>query len=200
VEDYSGLAPCATDEENIMNKMTKTGLLSLVLVAAAVPAVFAQGTEPVQKPISIKLGVYLPVKADVGDLLGHTWFAAGADYAFSKTASATPILPLVYVDYTGSSKNGIKGDFVGVGLGFRAYMSRATNTTVAPYYGAGIGAYFSHASGSGLSVNNTQLGGKVDIGAELNSGPFLEAAYQIIPQDVSGSNLGGFNIMVGDRF
>ena len=66
--------------------------------------------------------------------------------------------------------------------GYFGQSSNGTGTSVSPYLGAGIGAYFSHASGGGTSKTNTQVGGKIFLGAELNSGPFIEAAYEILPR------------------
>ena len=51
---------------------------------------------------------------------------------------------------------------------------------------------------------NTQVGGKIFLGAELNSGPFIEAAYEILPQSthINGSSyrFDGFDVAVGYRF
>lgn len=134
---------------------------------------------PVQKPITVKIGAFFPTDGNARDAVGKTWFGAGADYAFRKTDAAAPILPLVYVDYAGKSGNGLSLSTVG----------------------AGIGAYFLNASGGGTSDNNTVLGGKVNVGVELNQGPFLEAAYQVTGKyKNSSSNANGLSFMVGDRF
>ena len=85
-----------------------------------------------------------------------------------------------------------------------ARAPRGTGTSFSPYLGAGIGAYFSHASGNGTDKTNTQVGGKIFLGAELNSGPFVEAAYEILPQSthINGSSyrFDGFDVAVGYRF
>ena len=185
--------------------MQKQFILAGAVVAGLLPTVAGHAqsadTQPVQRPISIKLGVFLPSDGNVKSAVGNTAFTAGADYAFTKTATASPILPLAYVDYAGKSKNGVRLSFVSVGVGVRAYANRATNTKVAPFYGAGIGAYFLNGSGGGTSNNNTVLGGKVNLGVELNQGPFLEAAYQVTGKyKNSSSNANGLSFMVGDRF
>jgi len=156
-------------------------------------------TVPVQKPVTIKLGAFFPTDSNARDAVGNTWFAVGADYAFRKTDAAAPVLPLVYVDYAGKSKNGFRLSTVGVGVGVRAYGNRATTTKVVPFYGAGIGAYFLNASGNGIDETETRLGGKVNIGVELNQGPFLEAAYTLTGK-VSGDDLNGISVLIGTRF
>ena len=125
------------------------------------------------------------------------------DYAFTKTNTETPALTSLYVDYAGTDH----AQLYSVGVAERGYFgqsAKGTGTSFSPYLGAGIGAYFSHASGGGTSKTNTQIGGKVFLGAELNSGPFVEAAYEILPQSthINGSSyrFDGFDVAVGYRF
>lgn len=184
--------------------MQKPFLVAAAIVAGLLPAVAGHAqdigpTVPVQKPVSIKIGAFFPTDSNARDAVGNTWLTAGADYAFRKTDAAAPVLPLVYVDYAGKNKNGITLSTVGVGVGVRAYGNRATTTQVVPFYGAGIGAYFLHGSGGGTSENKTRLGGKVNAGVELNSGPFLEAAYTLTGK-VQGDDLNGISVSIGDRF
>lgn len=179
--------------------MTATVILAALLPAAASHAqILGAPTAPVQKPVSIKLGAFFPTNSSARSDVGNTWFQAGLDYAFRKTDNAAPLLPLVYLDYAGKSRSGIHESSTGLGVGVRAYGNRATNTKVAPYFGAGLGAYFLHASGGG-TTNKTVLGGKVNAGVELNQGPFLEAAYQITGK-VNGDDLNGVSVLIGDRF
>ena len=103
-----------------------------------------------QKPVTIKLGVFLPSNGNFKDALGKTWFSAGVDYAFNKQGDTQNMMPLAYVDYAGANKHGLKANYVGVGPGIRYYTSPPGTSTTTPYVGAGIGAYFIHASGAAL--------------------------------------------------
>lgn len=185
--------------------MQKHFVLAATVLASLLPAVTGHAqlvggpTVAVQKPATVKLGLFFPTSSDARDAVGKTWFTAGADYAFRKTDAAAPVLPLIYVDYAGKNKNGLSLSSVGVGLGVRAYGNRATNTKVVPFYGAGIGAYFLHGSGGGTSENKTRFGGKINAGVELNQGPFLEAAYTLTGK-VAGDDLNGVSVLIGDRF
>src|SRR5690242_5737515 len=89
-----------------MKKAVMISLLGMALAGLAGTAVKADDAVPVQRPTSIKLGVYLPTGGGAKDVSGSTVFAAGIDYAFSKTADEAPIEPLAYFDYAGGSKNG----------------------------------------------------------------------------------------------
>lgn len=184
-----------------MNKFASTGLLALALGVIAMPVVHAQSTQPVVKPISIKIGAYLPTDGSARSAAGSTLLAIGADYAFQKSAADSPVEPLVYADYTGGSKNGGHLDLFGIGVGLRAYPDRTNDESVIPFYGVGIGldALDAHGSGSS-SKTNIQVGGKVEVGVEMNTGPFAEAEYQYVPQKADGIRADGFNVMVGDRF
>ena len=185
-----------------MKNIVPVGLLGLVLGAAA-PAVRAQdvATQPVIKPISIKLGVFLPTDGTGRSQGGSTQFAAGIDYAFTKTTADSPVLPLVYFDYQGGSSNGGHANLYNVGVGIRAYPNRTNGQQVIPFYGAGIGVDFLDAkNGGGRSTTKGMFAGKVNLGVELNTGPFAEVQYQIVPGSTEGVHDSGFNVMVGDRF
>ena len=191
-----------------MKKTLIVGLLGVLLGVAAGAGVQAQTPDTtVQKPISIKIGAFFPGNGTLKSATHNTWVKVGADYAFSKTNTANPLLTSGYVDYTGSSGSGNHASVVGVGVAARDYFSTTSagsGTSFSPYAGVGIGAYFSHASGGGNTKDNTQIGGKIFLGAELNSGPFVEAAYNILPQSthIGGSNIkyDGFDVSVGYRF
>ena len=185
-----------------MKNIICIGLLGLTLGAAA-PAVHAQDvpTQPVIKPLSIRLGAFLPTDGSGRSQGGSTQIAVGADYAFTKTTADTPVLPLVYLDYQGGSRSGGHADLYGVGVGVRAHPDRTNGQQVIPFYGAGIGLDFLDAkSGGGRSTTKGMIAGKLELGVELNTGPFAEAEYQIVPSSVNGIHDSGFNIMVGDRF
>ena len=132
-----------------------TGLCGLGTGAAA------QSDAPAAKPITIKLGAFFPSGSKLRDGISDTWFSAGAEYAFQPSASsatASSLVPLAYVDYAGINRHGVNADYVGVGPGVRYYLTPAGTSTLNPYVGAGIGAYFLHDSGFGSSDNKTQFG------------------------------------------
>lgn len=160
-----------------MKKTMAVILLGTTLSGISVGAQAQDTAAPVQKPISIKLGVFLPSNGNIKAALGKTWFSAGAEYAFNKQGNTQNIMPLAYVDYAGAKKNGIDANFIGVGPGVRYYTSPPGTSTTTPYLGAGVGAYFIHASGGGDSTNNTRFGGKVNIGIEFQQMYLLEANY-----------------------
>ena len=181
-----------------MKKTMAVILLGTTLCGIAAGA-RADDAEPVQKPITIKLGIFLPSNGDIKNAIGKTWFSAGADYAFNKQGAGQSLMPLAYVDYAGRSSHGINADFAGVGAGLRGYGSPPGTSTMAPYFGAGVGAYFIHASGGGNSTNDTRFGGKINIGVEFQQTYLLEANYTYAGK-VSGTTVDGFNIQAGLRF
>ena len=100
------------------NILTLSALLggALVSIAAGSAQAQAPATQPVQKPITIKLGAFFPTASSGRDAGGSTEFSAGLDYAFAKTTTTSPILPSVYFDYQGGSKNGGHSDSYGLGV------------------------------------------------------------------------------------
>ncbi|BDI31850.1 hypothetical protein CCAX7_39010 [Capsulimonas corticalis] len=181
--------------------MKKTMIVSTIALLASVLGTSAAQAQdaPVQKPLSIKIGGYFPSGGDARTL-GNTWLHVGGDYAFGKTDTASPLLKLGYVDYSGKEKDGVRGQYIGVGLGVRAYANKATNTTVSPFYGAGLGVYFEQAKGGGQTKNTTGVGLKASVGVELNQGAFIEGGYTYLPQKVSDTDLSGFSADLGYRF
>ena len=159
----------------------------------------ADDAAPVQKPVTIKLGVFLPSNGNLKNAVGKTWFSAGADYAFNKQGGGQSVMPLAYVDYAGKSSHGLNVNYTAVGLGVRGYGSPPGTSTTAPYFGVGVGAYFIHASGGGDTTNDTRLGGKVNLGIEFQQMYLLEANYTYAGK-VSGVTADGFNIQAGLRF
>ncbi len=181
--------------------MTKT--MAVLLLGAALGGVAAgaraDDAAPVVKPITIKLGVFLPSDGNLKSAVGKTWFSAGADYAFNKQGAGQSVMPLAYVDYAGKSSHGLNVDYVGVGIGVRGYGSAPGTGTTTPYFGAGVGPYFLHGSGGGSSTNETRLGGKVAVGVELQQTFLLEANYTYAGK-VSGVTVDGVNFQAGVRF
>lgn len=195
-----------------MKKTAMIGLLGLLLGTAAGAGAQAQTPDTtVQKPISLKIGAFFPTDGNVKDGTHNTWIRAGADYAFAKTDAENPLLTSVYFDYAGSSSGGNHANLYGLGVAARDYFNTnstangvvGSGTSVSPYVGAGIGVYFLNASASGdENKTDTTVGGKVFLGAELNTGPFIEVGYNILPQKISyyDVNFSGFDATVGYRF
>ena len=187
-----------------MKKSLLSGIAALLLVGCAATVTRADDS-PVQKPISVKLGAFLPTGSGAKDR-GSAWFQGGLEYGFGKTDEASPSVKNVYLDYTQSkSKNGNPNSVLGIGVGVRSYGEKATNTKYAPYYGAGVGAYFqkgAKSTGANTSSTKTNLtaGLKGLVGVELNQGVFAEAGYTYLFSKANGQDLGGFNVALGLRF
>ncbi|MEO7718138.1 MAG: outer membrane beta-barrel protein [Capsulimonas sp.] len=181
--------------------MKKTMIVGAVALLASVLGTSAARAQdaPVQKPISIKVGGYFPQDGDARKI-GDTWLHVGGDYAFGKTDTESPLLKLGYLDYVGKEKDGVRGQYIGLGIGVRAYANRATNSTVSPFYGAGVGVYFEQAKGGGETKNKTGLGLKASAGVELNQGAFVEVGYTYLPEKIEGTDLSGFTADLGYRF
>lgn len=188
-------------KKNRMMKTMAAGCLGLALGGLAGGGAQAQAPEaaPVTKPITIKLGAFFPSDSALKDVIGKTWFNAGADYAFSKVGDQQNLMPLAYVDYAGKSGNGLTVSYVGVGPGVRYYLSPPGAGTVTPYVGAGLGAYFLRASGGGDSANKTKFGFKLNAGVEFQQMYLVEASYTNAGSE-SGTRFDGFNLQVGVRF
>ena len=189
--------------------MTKTTAVTLYATAlAALCGSFgtraqAQDDLPAPKPIAIKLGVFLPSNSDLKEVIGKTWFSAGADYAFlQKTGdgqSPAALVPLGYVDYAINKSHGITADYIGVGPGARYYLGAPGTSSLTPYVGAGAGAEVLHSSGNGTSLNQTRFGFKVNAGVEFSQTYLFEINYTY-PGSLSGTHYDGFNIQVGAKF
>lgn len=184
--------------------------LSLIATCSLALGLVAAGhaqtpTAPVQKPLSIKVGANFPTESSARSNEGTTTLSAGLDYAFVKTAEASPTLPSIYLDYAGGNKNGGHVNTYGLGVAVRQYTNGAIGSggsTTAPYIGAGIGAYVvdvRNGSGGGGSSTKTNLGGKVFAGVEFGGGVFVEANYQLIGSN-KGVNPSGIGAQLGYRF
>ncbi len=189
-----------------MNKTVTTALLTAAC-GAALCGVFtsgasAQSAAAAEKPITIKLGAFFPSGSRLKDGVRDTWFSAGAEYALpTKAGAATSNLSyLGYIDYAGSDHRGIKASYVGVGPGVR-YLLQApgSESTLTPYVGAGIGAYFLHGSGLGGSSNKTNFGYRLNAGVEFKRAYLFEVNYTDA-NSLSGARFSGFNIQLGAKF
>lgn len=184
----------------------KTKTMAVALLAASfsaasglfVASASAQSSAGAAKPITIKLGAFFPSGSALKDGVSDTWFSAGAEYAVHSAASPT-LAPLLYVDYAGVNRHGVNADYVGVGPGFRYALAAPGSSTLIPYVGAGIGAYFLHAKGFGSSDNKTQFGYRLNAGVEFNQAYLLEVNYTN-GGSLSGTRFGGFNVQVGAKF
>lgn len=175
------------------------------------------------KPITLKLGAFFPSGGDLRNGVGNTFFAAGAEYAFSPGREKS-LVPLVYVDYVGKSRsrntddgqgNSVSLDLtastVGVGGGVRYYIGAPGTGSVTPYVGAGVGVYFNRIklatavssggqSGSASdSLNKTQVGFRLNAGIEFQKMYLLEANYTNAGS-VEGTRIDGFGVQAGVRF
>ena len=181
-----------------------TAALGTALVGLAAGSVAAQSETPAAKPITIKLGVFLPSGSGLKDAVGKTWFSVGAEYdvpqsAGKSAAAQSSLTPLGYIDYAQNSKNGLRADYLGIGPGVRYTLAAPGTGTLIPYVGAGIGAYFLHASGLGGSSNKTDFGYRLNAGVEFSQSYLFEINYTD-PGSLSGTQFSGFNIQVGAKF
>lgn len=183
-----------------MKNLKLSTLLGGVLISMAAGAqAQAPATQPVQKPITIKLGAYYPTSSTGRKTGGNGQFSVGVDYALAKTTSAKPLLPSIYFDYQGGSRHAGHANSYGLGVAARYYTSLPGAATAAPYFGAGVGIYDEDlkqgASGSNNSVN---VGAKLLAGVEFSSA-LVEVNYQFLPKH-NGVNPDGFGLQVGYRF
>ena len=189
--------------------MTKTATAALlaalgtVLFAGLDTGASAQSTTPAEKPITIKLGVFLPSGSRLKNAVSDTWFSAGAEYALmpkpGEYAAASSFQPLAYVDYAGSNRHGVNARYIGVGPGFRYTLAAPDSGTLIPYVGAGAGAYFLNGSGFGTSSSKTQFGYRLNAGVEFNQAYVFEINYTDANK-LGSTRFGGFNIQVGAKF
>jgi hypothetical protein len=196
----------------MMTKTTTVGLLAAMFGtglcgflgtgAAAQSDAPAQADTAAAKPITIKLGSFFPGGSKLRDGISDTWFSAGAEYAFQPSASSSAtssLIPLAYVDYAETNRHGLDADYVGVGPGVRYYLTPAGTGTLTPYVGAGIGAYFLHASGFGGSDSKTQFGYRLNAGVEFSQSYLFEVNYTDAGSQ-SGARFNGFTLQLGARF
>ena len=178
-----------------------TAALGTALCALAGTGASAQSAAP-EKPITIKLGAFFPTGSRLHDGVSDTWFSAGAEYALAQkpAMAASPISLLGYVDYAGINKHSRNVSYVGIGPGIHYGLAAPGSSTLIPYVGAGIGAYFLHGSGLGTgSSNKTNLGYRLNAGVELNHAYVFEVNYTDA-NSLSGIRFSGFNIQLGAKF
>lgn len=187
-------------------RRTLPGILALSLLVWA-GAAQAQSLQPVQHPLSIKIGALFPTNSSASDNSGNAQIDAGLDYAFGKTGSvANPALPSIYLDYFGGSRNGGHVDTVALGVAIREYANTPSGNNrqaVSPYLGFGLGGYFTDIKNTRgfftRSGSNLNFGGKIMGGVEFSGNYFVEANYQFVPSN-HGVNPSGLGIQVGGRF
>lgn len=190
--------------------MTKTTTGALLTAALGTALSFGLGTgasaqsaTPAEKPVTIKLGVFLPSGSSLKNAVSDTWFSAGAEYALmpnpSAETTAQSFVPLAYIDYAGSNRHGVNANYFGVGPGFRYNLAAPGSSNLIPYVGAGAGAYFLHAKGFGGSSNKTNFGYRLNAGVEFSQAYLLEINYTDA-NSLSGARFGGFNIQAGVKF
>ena len=194
--------------------------------AQTAPAQTAPAADEIQtaKPITLKLGAFFPSNGDVKDLFGSTFLSVGGEYAFTGKNRVSSVVPLVYVDYAGRSKNLSSTDSqgtsfsndltfstVGVGGGVRYYVGTPGTGSVTPYIGAGAGLYFDHlknaatSSSGGQSVSDSTSVNKTKVGFRLNAGVEFQKMYLVEVNytnagTIESTRLDGFGIQAGARF
>src|SRR5690242_3417242 len=123
-------------------KKTSTTILAVASIALMATAAGAQSVTP-PKAIAVKVGANFPMKSSAKDA-GNTWFGAGLDYSPKQTSPGLGSQQeLLYLDYTGASKNGTSAHYLGVGVG--THSAAAATAGSSAFYDAGIGAYFQSA-------------------------------------------------------
>ena len=190
------------------------------LLAVLAPSMAS--AQDVQKPVTLKLGAFFPANSDVKRAVGNTWFSAGLEYAFPKPAAVTnsplsALTPLIYVDYTGKSKDIDGGTVdartvnVGVGVKYYAPAAAGTVTTTHPYIGAGIAAAVVHAKSSqtftdgeaivtsSVTKDQTNFGFKINGGVEFAQNYLVDVAYWNSGK-VQGTHLDGYAVSLGYKF
>lgn len=189
-----------TKTTTVLNPMTAALLAASLSTVLCGTGALAQSAAPPAKPITIKLGAFLPSGSYLKNATSNSWFSIGAEYAPApRTAAAQSLTPLAYVDYAGSNRHGVNARYIGVGPGVRYNLVPAATSTLVPYVGAGIGAYFLHASNFGGSSTKTNLGYRLNAGVEFNRAYVFEINYTD-PQSLDHARLSGFNIQVGAKF
>jgi opacity protein-like surface antigen len=188
-----------------MTKTTTVTRLALsfgaALTSLAGVGALAQTDTPAAKPITIKLGAFLPSGSYLKNATSNSWFSAGAEYDYAPRtaqAAASSLVPLGYIDYAGSNRHGVNARYIGVGPGVRYNLTPAGSSTITPYVGAGIGAYFLHASGFGGSSTRTNFGYRLNAGVEFNRSYIFEINYTD-PESLDHTRFSGFNIQVGAK-
>lgn len=180
----------------------KKFVLPLALGALVLGAMVGAKADPVQKPWSVQVGASWPGNGQAKHDEGSTVVNAGLDYAIAKTGTSAPALPSIYFDYAGGSDHGGSLNSYGVGVAVRAYGTNpAGNTSIgmSPYYGAGVGAYWTQDKDNGTSKTDANIGGKIFAGLEFSGSYFVQVGYDWLPksQGADPSNLG---VDVGLRF
>jgi hypothetical protein len=170
--------------------------LTLGLGAIIAPAAQAQTLKP-ERPISLKIGGYFPVRKGFSDATNDVLWAAGASFDFFKTPGGNATVAGVYLDgafYDSSSRD---GSLVGLGVQGRTYL-RGIAATSGLYALYGVGSYYQYAKSSGFSTSEWRFGGKLGFGLDTGSRLFFEATYT----SIDGGKLDGDGIQafVGLRF
>ena len=191
-----------TKTTTVLNAATVTLLTSALGASLSGTGALAQSAAPPAKPITIKLGAFLPSGSSLKNATSNSWFSAGLEYApapRTATSAASSLAPLAYLDYAGSNRHGVNARYIGVGPGVRYNLVAPGTSTLVPYVGAGIGAYFLHASNFGGTSSKTNFGYRLNAGVEFNRAYLFEINYTD-PQSLDHTRLSGFNIQVGAKF
>lgn len=179
-----------------------TALALLGSLAACRPAA-AQGVSDSDNTpnFTVRLGGYFATNTTVRHAVGSSFLCAGLDYAVQQsTAFQRTIVSLDYIDRS-SGDNDVR--VFPLTLGQLIFSS--TSNGIQPYYGAGVGVYFTHEdlnSSSGTSRNSHDdavFGGYFAAGVEFQRVVDLEARYHLVTSS-NDINVGGLEVTAGYRF
>lgn len=181
-----------------MTKIWKSALTAAALVigAATVGTSTARAQiEPV-KPLSVKIGAWLPIKDEIKDVSGDSIFAIEAGYVLQTNIESNSTTTL-HIGYT--ERDNLR--IIPVTLSETVRNPRDVNSSGGGfYYGGGLGFYFTRLEASGAS-NKTKpiFGGYGLVGYDINTEFFVEAKYNLISR-YDRKNIDGLQFMVGARF
>jgi hypothetical protein len=186
-----------------MNQYSRIGLraaaglaLTLALGAIVAPAAEAQALKP-ERPISLKIGGFIPVRKSFSDATNDILFSVGGSFDFVKTPGGYPTVGGVYLDTVFYDSSNRDGSLTGIGIQGRTYFRGVPGQS--GLYGLyGIGSYYQYVKTFGLSTSEWRFGGKLGFGLDSGSRLFFEAEYTSIEGDKLDAD--GIRASVGIRF
>jgi hypothetical protein len=182
------------------NGLRAAAVLALTLVPAALTAPAAHAQLPLRpaKPISLKVGVYIPVREGFRNAADDALLSVGGSYDFVQTPGNYTTYVGVYLDSAFKTGSGDKGSVTGVGAQTRTYFGAGGHGNGGTYFLVGLGGYYQYARSSGSATSDWRFGGKLGLGLDAGSRLFFEAAYTAI--DGGKIDADGLGLFVGLRF
>ncbi len=185
--------------------VTALAALSAAVALSVHPAQAQTPTDTAAPPIAaVRGGAYFPFNSRIKNTVGKTWYGGGLDYTYGQKAGLSrSILSLDYIERSGGGGT-VRLIPVTIGQFTVQGGSNSQGSSVKPYFGVGVGAYFVHQTIPNdvgiIETNNvTTIGGYVAAGLDLPSNLLLEARYHILPK-VGSANSSGLQLMGGFRF